>query len=149
MALWQANNFLSGTPELPKYIPTAVCETLWYVALTTALANGDTIVGQALSPGCWLSSVKIACDQLDTGAGLTFTAGYAGNLAAFITTSTVGQTGGIASLNVPAALGLNSGTGQGGTGTNAPIPLLVTITRAASIPKAGIMRLEMTFTASP
>ncbi|MDE2100377.1 MAG: hypothetical protein KGL39_24205 [Patescibacteria group bacterium] len=149
MATWQASNFLSGTPEGPKYLHDGIIETIWYVSLTTALANGDTILGQYLPANCFLSSVKVATDQLDTGGGITFTAGYASNPSAFITTSSVGQTGGIASSNVASALGFNAGSGVGGIGTGTNTQLVVTITHAAVTPKAGTMRLEMTFTASP
>ncbi len=140
MAVWQATNILTGAIELPKYIQIGVFDQMWSVALTTALANGDTILGPTLEAGLFLSSVKIAVADLDSGGGILFEVGYAGSPAAFITPTTIGQTGGIVSLNVPSGLGFTSAVNT---------QIVVTITHAATVPVAGTMVIELSATASP
>jgi hypothetical protein len=149
MAAWQATNVLTGAVEGPKYIEIGSIDEIWSVALTTALANGDTILGPSMPAGVFFSSATVATDQLDTGGGITFEAGYtsatitgipAAPAAWIAASSSIAQTGGVVGFNVAAALG------QTFTGT---VQMTVTITRAATTPKAGIMRLKVTYVASP
>jgi hypothetical protein len=140
MATWQAVNIQTGAVEGPKYYEISSASEIWVATLTTALANGDTIIGPPMPPGVYLENVVIDTDDLDGGGALTFTVGYAGALAAFISTTTIGQTGGIVSGNVAGMTGLTFA---------ATTPVLVTITHAASPPTAGKMRIRVSYTASP
>lgn len=144
MAIWQANNIQTGTPEGPKYIQATDLSEVWRVSLPTSLANGDTIIGPTLPFNCYLLSVRADVTSLDSGAGITFTVGYAGFPAAFISTSTAGQgAGGIAALNVPGTIGFN----QAVAGVNTQI--IVTFTHAATVPVAGTVTIALSYTASP
>ena len=142
MAIWQAVNVLSGTVENPKYSQIGIVSEIWrYTGLPTTLANGDTIIGPTLPAAAYLQNVRVDVSDLDTGGGITFSAGYAGALAAFIVGSTVAQTGGIQGANVSGTLGY--------TNPNSNVPILVTITHAAAIPVAGNMTIEISYTSNP
>lgn len=143
MAVWQAVNVLSNAPELPKYIESGDATEIWKVSLTTALANGDAILGPSMPYQGFMSNVTVDVADLDAGSGITFTVGYAGFPAAFISTSTIAQTGGLVSANVPGTLGFN----QFAAGINTQI--VVTITHVASIPVAGQMFISIDYTANP
>ena len=140
MATWQSYNIQTGAVESPKLWEIGLTSEIWVATLTTALANGDTILGPPIPANTYLEALTIDCDDLDGGAALTFNVGYAGNTAAFIVASTVGQTGGFASLNVPGTTGLTF---------SQTTVVLVTITHAASPAVAGKMRIKVTYTASP
>ena len=140
MALWQATNVLTGAVEGPKYTEIGGISEIWKVSLTTALANGDTILGPTMPAGCFLENVSIDVGQLDSGTGISFTAGYTGHLAAFISASTIARTGGIQGANVAGTTGFTS---------TSNVQLLVTITAAATTPVAGTMVLKFSYTANP
>jgi hypothetical protein len=77
------------------------------VAQLTQLATGDVLVAGAIPAYCELVDAMIITDAIDSGAGLTLTAGVLlqdfTNIVAnsnIITTSTVGQAGGIARASV-------------------------------------------------
>ncbi len=144
MATWQAVNINPGAVEGPKYYEIGAIEEIWTVALPTALANGDTILGPTLPVGCWLTNVRVAVTQLDSNGTptLTFEGGYTGALGAFFTGSTAAQgaNGGIQSATLPATLGFTATT---------PTQLLITITAGAATAKAGTMVVEITYTANP
>jgi hypothetical protein len=110
---------------------------IFSVALTTALANGDTIYGPVLPAGYYLTNVKIDTPSLDSSTGLVLEAGYTGALGAFIVGSIVGQGGGIQSANVPGTTGFNAATAT---------QILVTVTHAATTPVAGTLRIMMSYT---
>lgn len=143
MAVFQAVNVLSNAPELPKYIESGDATEIWRIALPNTLANGDTILGPTMPYQAFLSNVTIDVTDLDAGSGITFTVGYAGFPAAFISTSTIAQTGGIVSANVPGTLGFN----QFAAAVNTQI--VVTITHVASSPLAGTMSISIDYTANP
>lgn len=149
MATWQATNVLTGAVEGPKYIETGAIEEIWQVTLPTTLALADVILGPSMPAGVFFSACTVAPDQLDTAGGITFSAGYtaaaatgiAAAPAAWIATgNTIAQTSGVQGANVAAAIG-STFTGL--------VQMTVTITRAASTPKAGVMRLKLSYTASP
>lgn len=147
MATWTMTNVLTGAVELPKYNDTGMIVEQYQVTLTTALANGDTIVGPTLPAGCYLSNVKVDTKSLDSGSGIVFKVGYTGALAAFITGSTVGQAGGIQSANVAGTVGFTYAPGSPPIPTNCPI--LATITTGAGTAVQGNFVMEITYTASP
>ena len=142
MATWTATNVLSGAVELPKYVEIGVVVEIYSVALTTALANGDTILGPVLPAGLYLQNLRVGATSLDSGSTIAFEAGYTGALGAFFTGSTVarGATGGIQAATLPATLGFTAATNT---------QILVTITAGATTPVAGTMTIEITYTASP
>lgn len=141
MATWQATNILTNAVEGAKYVEVGTVLAIWKVALTTALANGDTILGPQIPANTYLETVTLDTDDLDGGAAITLKAGYAGNLAAFIADgNTIAQTGGRTAANVAGTTGFTASTNT---------QLLVTITHAASPPIAGTMRLLIAYTASP
>lgn len=140
MATWQANNILTGAPEGPKYTEIGTIDEIWSVVLTTALANGDTILGPTMPAGCYLTNVVIDTGTLDSSTGITLEAGYTSHLAAFIAASTIGQGGGIQGANVAGTVGFTSTTNT---------QLLVTITHVATTPVQGTMVMKMSYTANP
>lgn len=141
MATIQAVNILSGTPELGKYNANGDTTELWTAATTTSLANGDVITAMILPAGNYLNALQVAFTGVDSGSSFTWTAGYAAFPAAFITTSTIGRSGGgLAAVNVPLALGFVSTT---------DITILVTITATPGVPVAGTCRIRASYTASP
>jgi len=147
MAVWQGVNINTGATELPKYNAEGVFEEIYIAALTTALANGDTIVGPVVQAGNFVTSVKAAADALDSAVSglLAFEVGYINNgtltAAGFITTGqTVARAGGIVSANVAASYGQ--------VFTN-PVTVVAVITAAAGTAVAGNFRLGVSMTASP
>lgn len=140
MATLQAVNILTGTPEGAKYNATGDTTELWTVAVTTALAINDIISGPIIPAGNYLNAVAVAFTDVDSATSILFTVGYAAHTADFITSSTVGQAGGIATMNVPLALGFTATTDT---------TVLVTITATAGTPVAGTVRIRISYTASP
>lgn len=141
MAIWQATNVLTGAVEGPKYIETGVVTEIWSVLLTTALASGDTINGPVIPAGCYLDSFTVDTDSLDSSTGVTFEAGYASHLAAFIKTgNATAQGGGIQGANAAGTVGFAS---------TSNVTTLVTITHVATTAVQGTMRIKVTYTASP
>src|SRR5271165_4558910 len=133
MANWQATNVLTGAVEGPKYTEIGTIDEIWSVALTTALASGDTIFGPTMPAGCYLTNVTVDTGSLDSSTGITFEAGYTGHLAAFIAGSTVGQGGGIQGANVPGTVGFTATTNT---------QILVTTTHVATTPVAATMVIK-------
>ncbi|MDE2471248.1 MAG: hypothetical protein KGL35_21570 [Bradyrhizobium sp.] len=143
MATWQGLNALSGQTELPKYNPTGAQVAIYTVALTTALANGDTIEGPVIPAGSYLQDIIVDTDQLDSNASATiaFESGYTGHLAAFIASgNTTARAGGIAHANVAGVVGATFPSDT---------QVLVTLTAGAATAKAGTMRICAVYTASP
>lgn len=147
MATWQGLNINTGQTELPKYNAEGVFEEIYIAAVTTALANGDTIFGPVVQAGLFVTSVKAAADALDSASSglIAFEVGYINNgtltAAGFITTGqTVARAGGIVSSNVPASYGQ--------TFTN-NITVAAVITAGAGTAVAGNFRLGVSMTASP
>ena len=143
MANWIATNVLSGAVETPKYVEIGIITEIYTVALTTALANGDTIFGPTMPAGCYLMDVKVDVDQLDTNGTplIAFEAGYTGALAAFIASgNATARTGGIQPANVHGTVGFTAATNT---------QVLVTVTAAAATAAAGTMRIALSYTASP
>jgi hypothetical protein len=141
MANWQMNNIQTGTPEKVKYNATGPTTEIWSVALGTTLAANDVLLGPTIPAGCALSNVKVSCDKLDNGTAITFRVGNSANNVAYIATgATTAQAGGIATLNVPAALGLIETVDR---------QVLMGIVAGATTPQAGTVRIEVTYVASP
>lgn len=145
MAVWIAVNINTGAVELPKYNATGATEAIYVANVTTALAAADTIIGPIIEAGQFVSNVKVAVDDLDSGTALTFEVGYsnAGTLTAagFISSGqTTGQAGGIVSMNVAAAYGI--------TFTN-DVTVVATIQNAAGTAVAGKFRIGVVTTSSP
>ena len=140
MATWQAYNVLTGTIEGPKYIEVGVAAVLWRAALTTSFTVGDTILGPSVPAGVFIDNFAVDVDQLDTGAGMLFTVGTVASPALFISSTNLGQTGGILGANVAGTLGSTF---------SATTQVIATITHAATTPKAGNFRFKLTYTASP
>ena len=147
MATWQGVNVNTGEVELPKYNAEGLFVEESIAAVTTALANGDTILGPVIQAGLFVMDVKAAPDKLDSASSgaVTFEVGYINNgtltAAGFIATgNTAAQAGGITSMNVPAAFGT--------TFTN-NVTVAAVITNAAGTAVAGNFRLAATMTASP
>jgi hypothetical protein len=74
--------------------------------LTAALGTGDVIQSPLIQAGSVITDVVVVAGDLDTGTALTFTVGYGGNASYFITSSTIGQAGGVARMNAATALPL-------------------------------------------
>lgn len=136
----QAVNILTGTTEGAKYNATGDTTELWTADTTTALAITDTISAMKIPAGTYLNSLQVAWTDVDSATSFTWTAGYASHLADFITTSTVGQSAGIGTMNVPLALGFTAATDT---------VVLITITATAGTPVAGTCRIRVNYTASP
>lgn len=140
MATVQAVNILTGTTEGAKYNASGDTTETWTAALTTALALNDVISAMTIPAGTYLNSLQVGVTDIDSATSFTFTAGYASHTADFISTSTVGQAAGIASLNMPLAIGFTATTDT---------VVLVTVTAAAGTPVAGTCRIRASYTASP
>lgn len=147
MATWQGYNVNTGEIELPKYNTEGVFSEVYIAALTTALANGDTIIGPVIQANLFVQDVVAAPDDIDSGATATatFSVGYinAGTFtpAGFIADgNTSAQTGGVAHLDVPA--------GFGRTFSN-NVTVAASITAGADTIVAGNFRLGVALTASP
>ncbi len=142
MATWTATNVLTGAVETPKYVEIGVVTEIYSVALTTALANGDTILGPVLPAGCYITDVVVDSGALDSNGTPTiaFEAGYTGALGAFIAGSTVAQHGGVQFANVAGTMGFTA---------SANTQILVTITTGAATAEAGTLRIRLSYTASP
>lgn len=130
-----AVNILTGTPEVAKYIETGTPVEIWRMAVTTALASGDTIAGPILPANCYLVDCTVDCGAIGTGA--TFTVGYQGAPAAFISAGAVNA---VSHANVSGALGYTATT---------PTQILLTMTGTAGTPAAGTIRIAVEYTASP
>jgi hypothetical protein len=140
MATIQATNILTGTTEGPKWNATGDTTELWTAATTTALALNDIISGPVIPANTYLNSLQVAFTDIDSATSFTFTAGYVGQTAAFITTSTVGQAQGVATINVALAIGFTATTDT---------TVLITVTATAGTPVAGTCRIRASYTASP
>lgn len=140
MATIQATNILTGTTEGAKYNATGAIEEIWKASTTTSLANGDVISAMTIPAGCYLRGMSVSWTDVDNATSFSWTAGYSGSAAAFISTSTVGQTAGIATMNVATALGYTS---------TSDTVVLLTITATAGTPVAGTCVIAVSYTASP
>ncbi len=140
MATIQAVNILTGTVEGAKWNATGDTTELWTAATTTSLALNDIISAMTIPANTYLNSLQVGFTDIDGATSFTFTAGYSGHTADFITTSTVGQSAGIASMNVPTSLGFTSTTDT---------VVLITVTATAGTPVAGTCRIRAAYTASP
>ncbi len=143
MTVWQGLNINTGETELPKYNAFGETTQIYVAALTTALANGDTILGPVVPAGQFMSGVTIDVDALDSNGTptLAFEVGIAGTPAKFIATgNTTARAGGIQSANV---------AGTNGTKFAVDTAILVTITAGPATAVAGNMRIKATYTASP
>lgn len=147
MATWQGYNVNTGEVELPKYNTEGVFSEIYIAALTTAMANGDTIIGPVIQAGLFVMDVVAAPDDIDSGATATaaFEVGYISTgtftPAAFIANgNTVAQTGGVAHLDVA--------SGYGATFAN-NVTVAASITAGADTIVAGNFRLGVALTASP
>ncbi len=108
-------------------------------ALTTALDAADIIVGPSIPANCSLVDVTVDVTDIDSATGVLFTVGITGTTAKFISSSSVGQTGGIARMNVAGALGYTP---------TADTPVIVTVTVVATTPVAGTMKIGVRCTAN-
>lgn len=140
MATIQAVNILTNAPEGAKWNATGDTTELWTAATTTALANADVISAMTIPANTYLNSLQVGFTDIDSATSFTFTAGYASHAADFISTSTVGQAAGVATLNMPLALGFTATTDT---------VILVTVTATAGTPVAGTCRIRASYTASP
>jgi len=140
MATIQATNILTGAVELPKYNATGDTVEIWQAATGTGLANGDVITAMTIPAGNYLTGLSVGWTDVDSATSFSWTAGYTGHASDFITTSTVGQTAGIAVMNNPKGLGFTATTDT---------VILVTITATAGTPVAGTVTIAARYTASP
>lgn len=142
MANWQTRNVLTSAVEGPKYNQIGLVTEIWSVALTTALANGDTILGPTIPANTYLFDVAVDVGQLDSNGSPTiaFEAGYVGALGAFIVGSTTARAGGIQTANVAGTVGYTATTNTQVVGT---------ITTGAATAKAGTWVFRVTYTANP
>jgi hypothetical protein len=140
MATIQAVNILTGTTEGVKYNATGITNELWTAALTTGYASGDVISGPTIPAGMYVTDVAVSVTDIDSATSALFTVGYSGAAAAFISSSSVGQTGGIARANVAGAIGFTATTNT---------TVLVTSTATAGTPVAGTINISVNYTASP
>ena len=143
MATWQGVNVNTGQTELPKFDATGVTAAAYVASLTTALANGDVILGPVVPAGVFLMDVKVDVQQLDSNGSptITFEAGTAATAGQFIATgNTTAQAGGIQAANVAGTIG---------TTFSVPTAIQVTITHAAATAKAGKMVIAALYTATP
>jgi hypothetical protein len=140
MATVQATNVLTGTTEGAKYNATGVTAEIWSAATGTGLALNDVVSAMTIPAGNYLTGLTVSWTDVDSATSFTWTAGYSGSAAAFISTSTVGQSAGVQTLNVATALGFTASTDT---------VVLITITATAGTPVAGTVRISCTYTASP
>lgn len=131
----QGVNVLTGAREVAKYNEIGTPAAIYRAALTTALASGDTIQGPILPANNYILDVTV--DLGAVGAGATYTCGYTGTPAAFITAGAVNA---VSHANVSGALGFSATT---------PTTILVTMTGTAGTPAAGIIRIAVEYTATP
>lgn len=140
MATIQAVNILTNTPEGAKWNAVGDTTETWTAPVTTALALNDIITAMTIPANTYLNSLQVGFTDIDGATSFTFTAGYASHTADFISTSTVGQSAGIAAINMPLALGFTATTDT---------VVLVTVTATAGTPVAGTCRIRASYTASP
>lgn len=141
MATWQMTNVQTGGIEGPKFNAFGMTAEMWTVALPTSLALGDVILGPTLPANCYFNALAVDCGQLDTGNTVAFEVGYTGLPAAIIAAgNTAGQAGAVVNENVPGCIAFSSTTN---------LQVIMTITRAASVPVAGKVTMSLEYTASP
>lgn len=147
MATWQTLDINTGQREFPQYNVEGIFSEINIVALTTALANGDTIIGPIMQAGVFLVNASVASDALDSASSklIQFEAGWINNgtftpAGLIANGNTVAGAGGIQGSNVAASYGTHF--------TN-DITMAVSITAAAGTAVAGNMRLGLAMTASP
>lgn len=147
MATWQGVDINTGAVELPKYNANGATVQEYIVAVTTALANGDTLYGPVIQAGDFVWDVVAAPDSLDSaGSGsLAFEVGFINQgtttAAAFIASgNTTGQAGGVAHMNVPGGFGAHFTSNT---------TVAAVITAGAGTAVAGNFRLGVITTASP
>lgn len=104
------------------------------------------------NPGPYISGVSLDSDQIDTGAGVVMAVGDSNTAARFITGSTIGQTGGWAAPNVagtilfqPFATTFNNYP----TASLATYTVQIKFTTGVTTPKAGTIRLKVSYTYDP
>lgn len=135
MGAVQAVNIQTGAREGAKYVQIGTPVEIWTAAVTTALASGDTISGPILPANNYLVDLTVDCGAIGTGA--TYTVGYTGQPAAFLSAGAVNTVG---HANVSGALGFTATT---------PTTILLTMTGTAGTPAAGTIRIAIEYTASP
>lgn len=140
MATIQATNVLTLAPEVAKYNATGVTTEIWSAATTTGLASADIISAMTIPAGTYLVDFTVSWSDVDSATSFTWTGGYASHTADFISSSTVGQSAGVARMNVNGALGF--------TATTSTV-VLITITGTAGTPVAGTCTIAASYTASP
>lgn len=105
MATFNTNKASATVPV--KVLASRDITVIGSYAILAALALNDVIVGPSIPAGATLISVRIDVPQLDTGGSpaLKFDVGTAATPAKFISASTIGQTGGIATASVAGTIG--------------------------------------------
>lgn len=126
----------AATVQARTPVSGVTTKTASYTA-SAAVATADVIQMVKVPLGAIIVDVTLAVDDMDTGAALLVTVGDGGDADRFITSSNIGQAGGVARLNAAAGLGytyvaedtidvtIATGPAGGGTGT---VRLAVTYT---------------------
>jgi len=147
MAIWQAVDINTGEVELPKYDATGDFSEIAIASVTTALANGDTIMGPVVQAGLWVTDVIAAPDAIDSAATIlaAYEVGYisAGVFTpgAFIASGALAN-GGVQHMNVAAGYGFQAPVANN-------ITVAASITAGAGTAVAGKFRLGVVLNATP
>lgn len=124
------------------------------------LATGDIIQMMQLGAdpsgapgyGPTILGMLMDSDQIDTGSGVELEVGDSVTAGRYISSSNIGQAGGLASMNVAASLGYQPDASAFSTYPTSSL-LLYTISITASTgcttPKAGTIRLKVEYTYDP
>lgn len=105
MATLKSNKITANAPA--RDLPSGVLAVVGTYVLSAALALNDVIQMVKVPQGATILNVILAATDLDTGGSpaIALTVGDGSDADRFITSSTVGQAGGIASLNAAAGAG--------------------------------------------
>ena len=143
----------SATPSTPFYstdtavgrnvtarAPLGLCSVAGTWEITNVLETGDVIHMVKIPAGATLLDLLLDVDDLDAGTDLLLSVGYTGALTAFISSSTVGQAGGVVRLLV-----------AGGTQKlfAADDTIQVSATVGAGTTKTGTISLTVLYTMDP
>lgn len=139
MANINATNVVTGAVENPKYIQAGVITEIYSAAVTTSLAQNDTVTGPKIPANCTLLNVILDSDDLDSGTSIKWDVGISGTAAKFISASTVSQAGGIATANVAGTVGYTP---------TSDTAVIAKVNTAAGTAVAGTIRIAIVYTAS-
>jgi hypothetical protein len=135
-----ATNIKTGGAQNVQWQEKGVYVQVTSAAVTTGLATNDIITGPSIPAGAYLVDILVDVTDIDGATTAAFTVGIVGTTAKFISSSTAGQAGGIARMNVAAALGYSPA---------ADTPVILTMTAGPATPVAGTIKIAVFCTNTP